>query len=262
MNDKLLNTVVESRKVFSKHFLIAVHAEIGFPGTCVEKILEHEESLKSFFQSKGFETSRKFVQKNLSVANTLDNTTTVSHKDKPLGLSFSSQRPKREVQVLDTKIVFSDFQYEGFEKFTALFQEICEGIAKFVPRKEVIKLGFRKINSIVIDPVDSYQDACAIFNNSLFSNVRSGLIKEGTLKAHEETSVIERNSHLCIIRAVMKKLSSPSAYEAYLDFDFVDTAHTDISSVFETKLQELNDSHFDLFMWAASEELIKLMGGR
>lgn len=262
MKEKLLNITAQPRRKFSKHFLIVVHAEIGFSGTCVEKILEHEQPLRSFFQSKGFESSRKFIQKNLSLANTLDNTTTISHNDTPIGLSFFSQKPKREMQVLDTKIVFSDFQYEGFEKFSALFQELCEGISKFVPRHDVIKLGLRKIDSVVIDPVNSYQDACAIFNDALFANVRSGLIKEGDLKAHEETTVVERGSHLCVIRALMKKLSSPSTYEAYLDFDFIDTTRTNIDSIFTTELQELNNSHFDLFMWAASDELLSLMEER
>jgi len=189
----------------------------------------------------------------------LNKAATIISKETPIGLMFSSQKPRIEIQVLDTKVIISNFDYVGFEQFNSQLKEICVGISNFIPRKEVKKVGLRKISSIIIDPVHSYQDACAIFNPALFANVRSGLIKQETLKAHEEVSVIEREDNICVIRAQLKKTSSATSYEACLDFDFVSLASCDIEEVFTSKLPELNDNHFDLFMWAASDDLIKLM---
>ncbi len=249
--EKLLNTSNNTRKKFAKHFLVAVHSEISFVGTSIQSVMVAEESLKNFFLSKGFETSRTMVEQELSMTSTPNEPPTVLHKDNPIGLVFSSEKPRREIQVLDTRIVFSDFNYTGFEQFSALFKEICSGILTFMPQADVKKVGLRKIDSIIINPVNSYQDACVIFNPALFASLRSGLIKEGTLNAHAEISVIEKGSNLCVMRAQMKKQSSPLSYEACLDFDFVDMTPTTIDQVFTKTLPELNDNHFELFMWAA-----------
>lgn len=132
---------------------------------------------------------------------------------------------------------------------------------KHVPRTDVIKVGVRKIDSIIIDPITSYRDACSIFNPAIFAILRSGLIKDDALKVHEEVSIIEKEQHLCIIRAQMQKAPMPTGCQASLDFDLVDRRPIDFKSAFSVSLPELNNRHYDLFMWAASDELIKLMGG-
>lgn len=262
LNEKLLNVPSQARKVFARHFLSAVHCEIGFAGTAVNTILSAEDSLKIFFKSVGFESCQRFMQKELSMETPKDEPPIIRHSEIPLGLMFSSQKPRIDVQVLDTKIVISDFNYDGFEQFNERLKKICQGVSKFVPRTQVRKVGLRKVDSIVIEPVHSYQDACVIFNPVLFASIRSGFIKEGTLTAHEEVSVIERDTLKCIIRARINKKSSVStmnSYESTLDFDFLDLTPMDINDVFSNKLPELNKNHFDLFMWAASDELIKLL---
>lgn len=245
--------------MFAKHFLSAVHCEIGFAGTAINTILSAEDSLKAFFKSEGFESCQRFTQKELSMETPKDAPPIIKHSEIPLGFMFSSQKPKIDVHVLDTKIIISDFTYEGFEKFSARFKKICEGVSKFVPQTQVKKVGLRKVDSIVIEPVHSYQDACIIFNPALFASVRSGLIKEGTLTGHEEVSVIERDTLKCILRAKINKKSSVSSYETILDFDFIDSTPMTVEEVFSNKLPELNANHFDLFMWSASDELIKLL---
>lgn len=259
MADKLLGLRNYTRRTFPRHFLNAVHAEVGFSGTSVDAILAAEEKLKPFFKSKGLGECRKIVQGQFSMENLPDKPVSLSHRASPIGLEFSSSKPRRIVQVLDTKIIFSDLGYEGFDSFKGLFNEFCTSMSQHVPRYQINKVGLRKINSIAIEPVVSYQDACAIFNPVLFSNLKSGLIPQDALKVHEEVSVIERGSHLCVIRAKMSRLPAPNAYEAILDFDFVNLTPTSLEQVFTEALPELNDAHFDLFMWAASDELIELM---
>lgn len=259
---KLLNTPKSVRKVFSRHFLSAVHSEIGFAGTSVNTILAEENSLIAFFLSEGFETSKRFIQKAVMVKETEDTKPAIIMQNEiPLGFVFSSSKPRIDVQVLDTSIIISDFNYVGFETFNARFKRLCDGVSKFVPRKEVRKVGLRKIDSIAIEPVSSYQDAFEIFNPALFAIIRSGLLKEGTLKDHEEVTLIDKNSLRCIIRARLNQTSEKSC-ESTLDFDLLDMAPTSLDKVFTDKLPELNSNHYELFMWAASDELIKLLEGK
>jgi uncharacterized protein (TIGR04255 family) len=259
VKNKILNTPTVGRKTFSKHFLRAVYSEIGFAGTSVHTILTNEESLKAFFQSQGFDISKRVTHREVLMKNPEDNKPAkIAQKETPLGLIFSSSKPRIDVQILDTKIIISDFNYEGFDSFNARFKALCEGISKFVPRNEVRKVGLRKVDSIAIEPVKSYQDACAIFNPAIFAIIRSGLIQDSTLKAHEEALVIEKQGVRCILRARMNQISE-TAYESSLDFDFVDIESVSLDQVFANKLPELNNRHFEIFMWAASDELIKLM---
>lgn len=259
MLENLLNLQKQPRKVFPRHFLNAVHCEIGFTGTSVEKILAAEEPLKAMFRAMGYASSNRVVQGHFAMENLPDKPVTVSHLATPVGLVFSSQQPKRDIQILDTKIIISDSSYEGFTSFVGLVSKVCTEVSKFVPRNEINKVGLRKINSILIEPVVSYQDACAIFNPVLFSVVKSGLIPQEALKANEEVVVVERGTHLCVIRTKLQKLPNPNAYEANLDFDFVDLSPSNLEKALKETLPALNDSHFSLFIWAASPELIKLM---
>src|SRR5690349_15855629 len=124
MTEKLLNVSSQTRKIFARHFLSAVHSEISFAGTAVNTILSVEDSLKSFFQSEGFESSKRFMQKEFLMETPEGKSPVITHTEIPLGLIFSSQKPRIEVQVLDTKIVISDFNYEGFDQFNARFQRL------------------------------------------------------------------------------------------------------------------------------------------
>src|SRR6185312_14168094 len=150
MASELLNTPRRVRKTYPKHFLNSVHCEIGFIGTSLDSILSTEKSLKLFFESKGFEISRQVFTKEVFMESSLNKAATIISKETPIGLMFSSQKPRIEIQVLDTKVIISNFDYVGFEQFNSQLKEICVGISNFIPRKEVKKVGLRKISSIII----------------------------------------------------------------------------------------------------------------
>src|SRR5262245_58754648 len=99
-NEKLLNVPTQARRVFAKHFISAVHCEIGFAGTSINTILSAEDSLKTFFSSEGFESCQRFMRKELSMETPKDAPPIIKHSEIPLGLMFSSQKPKIDVHVL------------------------------------------------------------------------------------------------------------------------------------------------------------------
>ncbi len=259
MNEKPFNLPRQKRKTFRRHFLTSVHAELGFIGVTTEKILAAEAQLSATFAKHQFLETRKVVMGSF-VMQANSNEPAKLHQDaRPVGLSFLSSTPRRELQVHGDKIVFSDNAYDGFESFLSRLREYSAVIAEIIGIDSITKIGLRKINSILIEPVVAYQDAFSIFNPALFAVARSGLVMADALKGAEDVNILERNGSMCILRARLKKMTSPSTYEANLDFDLVDRNVSTLSDAINKVFPELNDTHFDLFMWAATSDLIRLM---
>jgi len=107
MTENLLNLARCTRRKFSKHFLISVHGEIAFSGTGINTILSAESKLKTFFESKGYTISQKIFQKEVRMENEPDKSAKITQKETPLGLFFVSQKPRREIQILATKVLIS-----------------------------------------------------------------------------------------------------------------------------------------------------------
>lgn len=256
MKNNLLNLKESHRKIFKNNFLNAVHCEIGLLGSSINIIKQNKENLKNSLLAMGFDTSRELFHKEVHLKNTPKPEVTV-HEDEFLGLIFSSQKPRRELQILDNKIVYSDYSYESFEKFSESLYSLCDQI-KIILLQKIIKVGLRKINSIVIDPVKSYEEAFSIFNPIIFGEIRSGLLKESVLSFNQSITVLEKDKQSCIIRSQMQKIKE-TAYEATLDFDFIYLNETDLKGVFEDFLASMNKWHYDLFIWVVSDELISLM---
>ncbi|HAT1792257.1 TPA: TIGR04255 family protein [Legionella pneumophila] len=255
MKNNLLNLKDNNRKTFKNNFLNAVHSEIGLFGSSIHIIREKQDDIKQSLLAAGFETCRELFHKEVHLNNTPKPKVTFQD-DEFLGLIFSSQKPRRELQVLGTKIVYSDYSYKGFEKFSESLSSLCNLINTLLTSK-IIKVGLRKVNSIIIDPVSSYEEAFSIFNPVIFGEVRSGLLKDNTLALNQSVTVLEKDKQSCIIRSQIQK-KNESMYEATLDLDFIYLNETDWKGVFKN-LESMNKWHYDLFIWAVSDELISLM---
>ncbi len=251
------------RKCFSKHFLKSVHIEVGLIGLTAEIAFSKEEELKKAFEKLGFTESIKVNQTNFKMEIDPDRDS-LEHKviqsvNKPIGLLFKSQKPHKEIQIVANKVIFSDFSYKGFDDFKEIVEKIKEILESDINSFEVNKVGLRKINSIKIEPVESFKEACSLFNSAIFANIKSGLISPDSLKVHEEVTILEKDNLLSVLKFSISKLETPKAYEVNFDFDLVDTEKTNFKEVIQTKLASLNDTHFNLFMWAIEDKMIELM---
>lgn len=265
MTDRLFNLQTHSRRRFARHFLNSVHCELGAPTLQLEHILENEQSITESLASLGYrETAERVYQGQFSFsARAPGEPPQLSKEDaRPNGLQYRSDHPRRLVRILPGSILFSDFAYEGFEAFNKHQADVLRSVEPIFGALAVNKTGLRKINSLIIDPVDSYIDACAIFNPDVFGLLRGGIANVDTVKATEETLVLERDEQLSVIRLQFRRADSPKRYEAILDFDIVDRSETSIESALEL-LPDINQKHFDLFMWAISDQMITMldMGG-
>lgn len=260
MVDSIFNLKRIPRKVFKKHFLNQVHCEVRFEGNVKSKIIQEKEWLTELFERLGFESVRPLMMGKLSFKmGEKGEIPSMENDSSQIGFTFKSQNPKKEIQISGDKILFSDYSYEGFEKFSEQFYSIILEVSKRISFVMVNKVGFRKINSIKIAPVNSLHDACMIFSPNIFKTVRSGLIVDDSLKLNEERILLEKGNNVCLAQFRIKKVQEQASYEAHLDFDIISKNVTDIETVFNKSLPEINCAHFDLFMWAVTEDLIKLM---
>ncbi|MBS0352252.1 MAG: TIGR04255 family protein [Proteobacteria bacterium] len=120
------------------------------------------------------------------------------------------------------------------------------------------RVGLRKIDSILIKPVTNIPDTLNIFNPHLFSIARSGLIPIDSFKISEESVLLEKKEQLSIIRTKLIK-QAIDTLQADLDFDIVSRRESNFKEFFSKTLKTLNQTHFDLFMWSVTKEMIKLM---
>jgi len=259
----LINLSHSERKTFARHFLSSVHSEIRYKAIEIGQILDKKDELISEFKLLGFSESKNIVEGAFHLEMPENEASKLSQKTTPLGMVFSSQSPKYELRVEKDKIVYSDFNYSSFEeyksKFNMLFNKVVE-ILSIEGDLVTSKIGFRKVNSIAIQPFTSFQDGLSIFAPSLFSIARSGLLKFDKFKVNEETVVLEEtNDKLFILRTRLLKTQADTI-EATLDSDFVKLG-TDMNSeeIFNDVLPALNQCHFDLFMWSVTDDMRKLM---
>jgi uncharacterized protein (TIGR04255 family) len=262
MRENLVNVAHVQRRAFKKHFLNSVHCELGLSGIAVNSILAEESSFKDAFKMLGFLESSKIVRGQYVLSSPEAQETTVQQSAEAIGLRFVSQKPWRELNVTSHNIVVSDHSYESFEAFSEQLQSYVSIVTELLGSEwHINKTGFRKINSIIIEQVQSYPEACAIFNPVLFGSLRAGLAHTDALKISEEVLILEKQGKLCILRNVLKALDRPNAYEASLDFDLVDQTKYTTMEALKDILPSLNELHFDLFMWAITDELIQSMEG-
>ena len=244
------------RKIFPKHFLASVHSEIRSIEINVDQVIEKKKALESAFADLGF----KECQDSNNIEMKLINNTLTQTFSK-LGLKFINPDPKREFQIINGAIILSDFAYDNLENFMKRFYELfktLESVLDISENSTVEKIGLRKIDSIIIKPVTNIPDSLSIFNPSLFSIARSGLILIDTFSTLEEALVLQKEEHLSIVKTRLSK-KADDALEANLDFDLIYRSESNFNEAFTTILKKLNQIHFDLFMWSVTDKMIKVM---
>lgn len=247
----------EERKTFPKHFLASVHCEIRSTG--INSVLENKESLKQVLCGLGFIDCQDINQVQMGLSNNIEKPATLIQT--PLGFKFISYNPKREIHILNGTLTVSDFAYDNLEKFLARFNDLFTQLKTILNLSEnspVEKVGLRKIDSIIIKPVTNIPDSLNIFNSNLFSIARSGLTPMDSFNFSEESIVLEKQEQFSIIRTKLVK-KAIDTLEANLDFDLISRSESNFKEVFSKTLKILNQTHFDLFMWSVTKEMIKLM---
>lgn len=259
----LLNLSTTERKVFARHFLSSVHLEIRYKPIEINRLLDKKSELEVEFKNLGFAETREMIRGDYQFEANKDQAPKLSQRSTLIGIIFSNQSPKCELKIETDKIVYSDLNYSSFEKYQSKFRDIYNKVSEILSFDESVainKVGFRKVNSVVIQPFSSFQDGLSIFNPALFGTARSGLLKVEKFRINEETTVLEEtNDKLFILRTKLIR-SGEDSVDVTMDADFVKVGKDiSINEALDEILPSLNQCHFDLFMWSVTDEMRHLM---
>ena len=226
----------------------------------VEKILEKQSDLNEALAPLELDVVTKILDGSVKI-NSVDNNHSVETSSKAVGLSFAQSSSNSSVNITANSILLSEYRYTGFDEFLKKLQLVYDTSSKILGEREVSRVGFRKINSILAGPVDSLAQACTMFNPSLFSVVRNGLAATSSVKLFEDTLMLERGKYSCLLKHRLRALPETGKFEFNLDFDLLRNTDLEPSSIFSEILPEMNEQHFDLFMWSVTDDMRKLMEG-
>jgi len=259
MRGDLLKIPEKERSVFNNHFLSSVHCQLTMPSIEIAKILENKSTIFEELNFLNFSDIAEMHRGSFKIEGGPGNQPHLqSGKQQVVGLRFLAGAPKSELTVSNTSLLYSEFQYTGFENFSNNIEQIYELLAPMLDIDTITCVGFRKINSILVGPVNSIQDAISVFNPSLFGMARSGIAETQSIKAFDGSLVLQKNDYACMIKHSLRNLDENARFEVNLDFDLLDQKRRNNLEL-RPVLQNLNDTSFDLFSWAAGEKLIKIM---
>lgn len=258
MNNKLLNLSHSPRKTFGKHFLHSVHCVVELAELDARHLLDVEDKLARNLQYLNYSRKTPLVDNSVTVS--LEGSrSSIEHSAKNVGLSFSGDNPKFELQITPSGILYSDYAYTGFENFKSTLNGIVDKVVSVTEKTKVNRVGLRKINSFLTNSVSDLSQLTSVFNPALFGVLRSGIADVDSAKFFEDSFVIERNGKTCRLVHGMRRLSEGDKFEMKLDFDIINSNAPNIQEIFDTELDALNDLHFDIFMWSVTSDLIQLM---
>jgi len=258
----ILNLENFPRKSFSKHFLNSVHCEIGLESVESKKIFDRAEEFKSKFLEIGFQSTDKVEVGTLSLEKKDEESLNkISHSTQFHGLVFKSQPPDKIVELNTSQLLMSIQNYESFEDFFPIFQKSVKIMEDTLTVRPVSKIGLKKVNKIEISGFKSIDSVCDIFNSNLLGGFRSGVGQLEDLVATQESFVFKRNGITCFLTLNISKKEN-NILVAILEFDCVVQKNTTTKEVFEQILSDINEFHFDLFMWSITKKFRELLGDK
>lgn len=256
MREKLLNLKSNEHKSFKKHFLKSVHMAFTLSSINSEIIFSKEEELNNKFKEINYSKIKEIKRVSFQVDS--EKGATIKQEGQSVGIVLKNNDFDQQIELSENKLVYSDFNYIGFKEFLEKLK-IISPIIENTFQCEIERVGFRKINSILVDPVESYIEACELFNPALFGVVRSGLPVISSITNYEDVLLLEKDDYKCFIKTRFMKKGEPSEYEINLDFDLINEKIKTFEDLFDGTLKKMNQTHFDLFLWSITAELKDLM---
>lgn len=260
MKELLFNIPSASRKKFARHFLSRVFCEVGFSGVSIEALSAQQKDLADSMSQLRFSGNKEVFRSQVSFEGkvTQGSEAKVEQQSQLIGYAFQCDEKKVICEVHADKVVMTFEDYKGFESLQTLLSQVVYKVNEISPIQQVHKVGLRKVNSILMEKITLYEEACSIFNPAIFGMLRSGM-PALTVEITEEVIVLQKEIALSVLRNSFKALAAPGSYEATLDFDVVNKRQSDLDSALTDTLKELNDIHFDLFTWAVTPKLTEMM---
>ena len=255
MLENILQIDEQERRIFSKHFLRGVIIELTFDADV--RIFFEKGTYSDIFKEKKYDNCGEIENTNFKITIT-DNTPVHEKTDETIGFFYVNNSNGNQVQIVHNRILFTQNEYSNFDNFIEEIKYFFENVIFLIPY-DIKKIGFRKINSIVVSEVDSYADITDLFNKELFTFIKSGLFEFDTLENYRDNFTLRKNNTKIIVNTACSKIQNLSrAYEVTIDEDIILEESICKKDVVEI-LAKINQMHFDLFCWLTSQKMKEVM---
>lgn len=258
MSEHLLKVPHIERKKFKQHFLKGVVVAFWFNEAINNSICSLKEiELSTFFKELGYDNFQEIKNKSFKI--TLDNDETQAEPStETVGSTYINSQNNNQIQIINERFIFVQNEYEDFD---VLIEHVIKIVECLFSRLDasVVQIGFRKINSIVCSEITSYNDITDLFNETLFNFIKSDLFSFEDLENYRDNFTLSKNGTKCIINTACNKiLNLNNSYEITIDTDIINKDIYRDNSILNI-LKEINQMHFDLFCWMASDKLREIM---
>jgi len=262
MRGELLKVPQKDRVKFGTHFLNSVHCQLTIPPLAADNIVNNGKVIKECLDFLNLDdpTQMREGSWRFEAPSTPDKAPQLhSETQEVTGLRFLSKSPRVDVAISKTSILYSEYEYSGFDNFSDNLLKMVRCVAPILNIEKASCIGLRKINSILVGPVTSLDDALSAFNSELFGTAKSGIADTQAIKAFEGSLAMSKNGYACLLRHSLRNLEKEDRFEVQLDFDLVDQNERELDSDFSHVLENLNNTSFDLFSWSVSDVLTRIM---
>lgn len=258
----MLNITRTQRQNFKRHYISNAFVEVRFDQRHLDWIAI-EQTFKQVAADKlNLNISRRTITTELKL-NPSDKESqqqiSFDSNTQIIGLVAQNKDNTFSIQVQSDRMIFSTQKYPGFNNF---WTEVENGIAILAPIFRVDKYnwaGVRKINEILATNDNGIGYTGEGLNIQLVGPIASGVFKSNALLSGASRYELSENNKRCIIGTEISRINEKD-YLLKLDLDMNENFNNSSLESVKQIATALNDDLFDVFIWAASDELIKSLG--
>lgn len=248
----MFNIEHHERIPFKRHFIKNVILELRFSDLITDLSTSNVEYLKSSFQKLDFNknTTIKHVEFSMKID---DNEPKKAYNEEDAGLIFINEQDKSQLEITQNRMVYSESQYKSFDDFETRIIKIIGVINSLNKNIEIIYIGFRKINSIIITETKSFEDITKYFNNTIFAPLRTNLLELEKFENYKDRIEVAFENNRAIINTSVSKKTN-EIFEVILDMDIINTTPNKRTKLTD-ELERVNNLVYDLFIYIGTDEL-------
>lgn len=253
----LANIDKNERKIFKRHFLRNVIIELRFSELTKESILNNQDYLKENLGKLGFNEHNLIQTFEFKMKIDDEKPQKVSLEEE-VGIVFLNKKKKKQLEIIENKIICTDGQYDNYDLFSEKIFNVIQIINNLnIANNKVTYIGLRKINTVVATETKDFKEITDIFNNSIFAQLRMGLIPFENFNNYKDSIEFQKDNYKCTINtACIKK--SDNDFEIILDIDIINSNLKSDCKITD-ELNELNQFNYDLFMWSITDYFRQIM---
>jgi len=254
MVEQILKIKNNIRTSFKQHFLKGVIVALTFDQDIKEFFSDNK--FNNFFKKNDFCNLNEIKNANFKI--TIDNDIpTAEQTNTVIGYTYTNTKNNNQMQIINNRFIFLHNTYNNYESLNNEIKMVINEIFQNI-NVNIIQIGFRKINAIVVRGITKYNDITDLFNENLFNFMKCDLFDIKNLENYRDNFILSKNNSKIIVNTSCSKIQNiENSYEIVIDTDIIEEK-VDNTKIIDI-IEELNQLHFDTFCWFISEKMKNIM---